>query len=303
MSQSKPDDSSNKTTTIIVWFLGASALCCMIAVIVMVCWRRVATEKAREEKDGINLEFLLDPNAPIDDSNFLNALDAPMKIPKQGIRLDTLNDSQNAVIYNDMISNKTPQGPSFQTKSSPKTKNKRVKGRSNSIGGNSDVGPSSFSRKNKDAYFDRLSDEEDINDDNDNNYDNSNSNNSNNTKQRKQSQDLLDATYHTLNPDSATLSYTDASFNNINNSMELNSGAGTGGTGTKIQSKTKKRLSLGDKLKGNKSKNSNGTDAPKQQRRQSYTFEDGTDDEDDPYMLANTDSEDEVHASQFGRLN
>ena len=65
--------------------------------------------------------------------------------------------------------------------------------------------------------------EGDINDDNGNNYDNSNSNNSNNTKQRKHSPDLLDATYHTLNPDSATLSYTDASFNNFNNSMELNS--------------------------------------------------------------------------------
>jgi len=50
------------TTEIIVWFLGVSAVCAVGALLLIVCWRKFGAVDDSEMDNGINLEFLLDPN-------------------------------------------------------------------------------------------------------------------------------------------------------------------------------------------------------------------------------------------------
>lgn len=60
---SENDDSSD-TTEIIIWFLGVSAICAIGALILIICWRKFSGKDDNENENAINLEFLLDPNAP-----------------------------------------------------------------------------------------------------------------------------------------------------------------------------------------------------------------------------------------------
>lgn len=59
----------NDTTNIVVWFLAVSAVCALFALILIMCWKRCSkaqSEIDRENRNSINLEFLLDPNGSLD---------------------------------------------------------------------------------------------------------------------------------------------------------------------------------------------------------------------------------------------
>eukprot|EP01083_Nonionella_stella_P044539 119890_1 len=71
-----PDSSSSDgddTASIIIWFLGVSAVCAVGALFLIVCWRKFSAKEDsaqdEENKNAINLEFLLDPNATMHLSN------------------------------------------------------------------------------------------------------------------------------------------------------------------------------------------------------------------------------------------
>merc|ERR1712129_377794 len=64
---------------IIVWFLGVCAVCAFGALLLIVCWRKFSNVSSNDnDKNAINLEFLLDPNAPMDPNS--NLFTAPMRI-------------------------------------------------------------------------------------------------------------------------------------------------------------------------------------------------------------------------------
>merc|ERR1712154_187737 len=67
------------TTEIIVWFLGVSAFCAIGALVLIICWRKFSGQDDSENDAGaINLEFLLDPNAPTDPNT--NLFSSPMHL-------------------------------------------------------------------------------------------------------------------------------------------------------------------------------------------------------------------------------
>jgi len=66
------------TTEIIVWFLGVSAVCAVGALLLIVCWRKFGAVDDSEMDNGINLEFLLDPNGGADPNS--NIFTSPMHI-------------------------------------------------------------------------------------------------------------------------------------------------------------------------------------------------------------------------------
>jgi len=75
-------EKGSDTTEIIVWFLGVSAVCAVGALLLIVCWRKFGAVDDSEMDNGINLEFLLDPNGGADPNS--NIFTSPMHIePKE----------------------------------------------------------------------------------------------------------------------------------------------------------------------------------------------------------------------------
>lgn len=70
------------TTEIIVWFLGVSAVCAVGALLLIVCWRKFGAVDDSEMDNGINLEFLLDPNGGGDPNR--DIFTSPMHIEPDG---------------------------------------------------------------------------------------------------------------------------------------------------------------------------------------------------------------------------
>jgi len=69
-AESDDDDTAN----IVVWFIAVIAICAVGALILIICWKTFSgkeSEHDRENRNSINLEFLLDPNG---------SMDAPMHI-------------------------------------------------------------------------------------------------------------------------------------------------------------------------------------------------------------------------------
>lgn len=101
----------NNTTAIIIWFLGASAVCAIVALILIMCWRRINTKK--EEHESINLDSLLNPNATnIQDSSLLRS---PMHIQPYDNQ-DNDNDNNNKQNSNQNKKNgqKRPSGDEYE---------------------------------------------------------------------------------------------------------------------------------------------------------------------------------------------
>jgi len=67
------------TTEIVIWFLGVSAVCAVGALLLIVCWRKFSREDG-ELDNGINLEFLLDPNGGHQMDPNSNLFTSPMHI-------------------------------------------------------------------------------------------------------------------------------------------------------------------------------------------------------------------------------
>ena len=77
MAVSSSSTDSSDTTEIIIWFLGVSAVCAVGALLLIVCWRKFSKDEG-EMDNGINLEFLLDPNHQMDPNS--NLFTSPMHI-------------------------------------------------------------------------------------------------------------------------------------------------------------------------------------------------------------------------------
>merc|ERR1712048_1188135 len=74
---------------IIVWFLGVCSVCAFGALLLIVCWRKFSNVSSKDnDQNAINLEFLLDPNAPMDPNS--NLFTAPMRIDND----DADNDNE-----------------------------------------------------------------------------------------------------------------------------------------------------------------------------------------------------------------
>jgi len=81
IAENSSDNGDGNGMEIIVWFLGVCAVCAFGALLLIVCWRKFSNVSSKDnDQNAINLEFLLDPNAPMDPNSNLFA--APMRINK-----------------------------------------------------------------------------------------------------------------------------------------------------------------------------------------------------------------------------
>eukprot|EP01083_Nonionella_stella_P237286 832551_1 len=66
------NDNNSNTTQIIIWFLGVCAVIAIGALLLIICWKKYTTKDENDNDNAINLEFLLDPNAPMDANQIMH---------------------------------------------------------------------------------------------------------------------------------------------------------------------------------------------------------------------------------------
>lgn len=109
--ESDADDSNTNGMEIIVWFLGVCAFCALGALLLIVCWRKFSKNDKNENENAINLEFLLDPNAPMDPNSNLFA--SPMHIDEDDEENHTIQPYLDMDIEADLRPKKSKKQKKF----------------------------------------------------------------------------------------------------------------------------------------------------------------------------------------------